>query len=373
MIQNLNAIESEIMCAKVEYNRLNRQSNFELLRIVSMFLVLVIHADYFSTVQITDEIAKTHPVSVLMRYLIETMALVSVNVFILISGYFGIKVRWRSVASFIFMVLFWRLGIMATVWIGNLIIGVGEPAHGMEVVRLMIPGYKDWFVGAYIILLFIAPMLNSYIEKSSVRQLWKFCLLYCTFQIIFCWIADVYNSEFLNGFSVLSLIGLYVIGSAIHKTKMRQGRTWRFGIYGYLVVSLVFGFIFWSINYSGRLFWSYNGLGLMIASVFLFIGFRYIKIQSKFINMVASSAFAVYLFHMHPLIRGYYWTVIMYLYDHYNTIEYIVYISLFMLAVFTFAVLVDFIRKWCWGKVLPFLERLVLMLKKTNMNIRSSA
>ena len=68
-----------------------RQSNFELLRIVAMLLVLVVHVDFFSLGVPSDADIAGNPVSSAMRYIVESLALVCVNSYILISGYFGIK------------------------------------------------------------------------------------------------------------------------------------------------------------------------------------------------------------------------------------------------------------------------------------------
>lgn len=62
----------------------SRLSNMELLRIISMILILVIHADFYSV-----------PYSVPRWFVVEG-ADAGVNCFILISGYFGIHQKWKS-------------------------------------------------------------------------------------------------------------------------------------------------------------------------------------------------------------------------------------------------------------------------------------
>ena len=41
-----------------------------------------------------------------LRMLFESLAIVCVNVFVLISGWFGIRPKWKSVTNFLFQVFF---------------------------------------------------------------------------------------------------------------------------------------------------------------------------------------------------------------------------------------------------------------------------
>jgi len=70
-----------------------RDSNMELLRIVAMLLVLVTHADFkaLSTLGIDDY--DLNATSVILRFLTESASIIAVNVFVLLTGWYGIKPR----------------------------------------------------------------------------------------------------------------------------------------------------------------------------------------------------------------------------------------------------------------------------------------
>ena len=92
-------------------NQKLRSSNIELLRIISMFLVLIVHADYFSLgaptiTEITDK-----PLSSFARILFESLSILCVNVFVFISGWFSIKPNFKRVTNFLFQCLFFLIGI----------------------------------------------------------------------------------------------------------------------------------------------------------------------------------------------------------------------------------------------------------------------
>ena len=83
-----------------------RQTNIELLRILAMFMVLVVHADFVALGEPSWTSIVGNPVVEGGRSLIEIAAKVCVNVFILISGWFGIKPSIRGFLGFTFQCLY---------------------------------------------------------------------------------------------------------------------------------------------------------------------------------------------------------------------------------------------------------------------------
>ena len=66
-----------------------RQSNYELLRILAMAMVLFLHSFHGS-----EHMSKsTFSFSIGFDYFLESLCMASVNAFVLISGYFSIK--WK--------------------------------------------------------------------------------------------------------------------------------------------------------------------------------------------------------------------------------------------------------------------------------------
>ena len=172
----LQITENEIANSKSGGESLVRQSNFELLRIVAMFLVLIIHANFYSINPPTNEEILGHPLSSMMRYVVESLALVCVNVYIIISGYFGIKLKPKSILNFIFMILFWKIIIN----IGFIIAGCSgliDNHLGIgNFLQFCIPGYDDWFVMSYLILLFLllfSMHLSKNLQQKHFGFLWQ--------------------------------------------------------------------------------------------------------------------------------------------------------------------------------------------------------
>lgn len=343
----------------------NRQSNFELLRIVAMLLVLIVHTDFYALGEPGAAEVTAHPVSSYMRYAVESLALVCVNVYVLISGYFRIKVRFRSVCNFLFMIVFWRLLMLAVLTGVHCATGAVETLTLRRALSSLIPGYHDWFVAAYLLLMTLSPMLNAYIAGVRAGTLRLFTLLFILLQLVFSWTIPVFES-FVQGYSVLSFIGLYLLGASLRGMRLSFIPTCRRGVILYvgfslLVALFVFGLKYfmgesWIVSRVSVMFMAYNGFNVLLGSVLLFVAFSRLNFTGALINRVAASSFAVYLLHQNPLVRVYYKEVCRYLFDNFGTVGYICLISAFVLTVYVIATLLDRVRLALWRVAEPHID-----------------
>lgn len=84
-----------------------RQTNIELLRIFSMLMVLVIHYNVATNGQTTHDMVITEPWKAVGIACLKSLSFICVNCFIIISGYFGIKWKWKSLWNYLFQIAFW--------------------------------------------------------------------------------------------------------------------------------------------------------------------------------------------------------------------------------------------------------------------------
>ena len=80
-----------------------RQSNFELLRIIAMFMVLILHADFGALGQPDKAEIMNFPFAATLRVILEMASIVAVNVFVLISGWFGIRHSIKGITMSLFL------------------------------------------------------------------------------------------------------------------------------------------------------------------------------------------------------------------------------------------------------------------------------
>lgn len=144
-----------------------RLSNIELLRIVAMFGVVLLHLN-FGTFGIPDKFELlTMPTAVIQRIILEGLVISTTNVFVLISGYFGIRFKVRSMLKLLFQCAFFLFGI----W--GLMMLLGKESLGMANLArcLMFTNESVWFVKAYLGMYILAPVLNCFVDNCAKNSL----------------------------------------------------------------------------------------------------------------------------------------------------------------------------------------------------------
>lgn len=322
-----------------------------------MLLVLIVHADFYSLHLPTDECIIQYPVSSWTRYTIQSLSIICVNVYIIISGYFGIKIKAKSIANFLFMIIFWRIFITLTYLIYKYYTTSIFALSLKKIILLCIPGWDDWFVCAYILLMCFAPILNDYIKNSNPKRLASFIIFFYFIQTVFSWGIPMFHI-FGNGYSTISFLGLYICGAFIHKVSLFNTKNFSFYFNLYVLISIIYAsLLFYSrfcsdtTPFNGIISraYMYNAPIVIFTSLMFFLAFSRLRLHSLIVNKIALSAFAVYLAHMHPLVRPYYARICSFLFDNFNTIPYIIFISAFILGIFLIVVLFDQLRIHLWN------------------------
>ena len=325
-----------------------RDSNIELLRIVAMFLVLLDHSGYTSINPPTNEEAFSAPMLSLARHCCQSFSSICVNVFVLISGWFGIKVKISRIVEFLFQCYF----ICFVSYFVLLAIGIASPMSMGEWVHFLVLG-DLWFVMAYLILYLMAPMLNKYIESLTQKQFMYFLLAFLMIQFLHGFVIQV--SWFDKGMSPLTLMSIYMIGRYMRLYPNRYTTMNKWGdMLIYFAVSLlgaVCTYVSVRHGAEGYRFFSYASPTIIMASVYFFLFFTKISFRSRAINWIAVSAFAVYVLNC----EGHFWSF--YLSTNHSwwlngsPQAYVINTLLFNVAVFAVAILLDKIRIIVWQQV----------------------
>lgn len=188
-----------------------RESNFELLRIIAMYLVLVVHAD-FASLGVPEWSDFTHdPTESLIKTSFEALSIGCVNLFILISGWFGIKPSAKGFLKFVFQCAYFMFGIyIILVAFGTLKLSLKGI---MECVALT---PANWFVKAYIGLYILSPLLNAFSNNATLKTQTNVVIAFFLFQTIY---GITNAAQFIDfGYSTFSFIGLYLLADLLRKT-----------------------------------------------------------------------------------------------------------------------------------------------------------
>ncbi len=330
-----------------------RNSNFELLRLVAMMLVMLVHANYLSLGNVTQAELLATPWTGFVRIVCEQLCIVSVNLFILLSGWFGIRPTIKKFASLIFQILF--IGLI-TVEICRYI-GVEVSPRSFN--DLLYFGACYWFVPAYFILFGLAPVLNSYCEHATKRQFATLLAGFFVLEMLFGWLTYDYGN-YERGYSALSFIGLYLLAQYIrrHGERLRSLKWWQ-----HLLCYLLFTAIPVAISLFGLYTKNkelgatmYCSLFVIAASVSLFLVFDKFRFESKAVNWLASSAFAIYLLHQAPGAMELYKEFFNTAYERMNGVLFIPFVIATTLIIGLASILLDKLRKVVWNGVLKVKE-----------------
>ncbi|MDE6334866.1 MAG: acyltransferase [Muribaculaceae bacterium] len=272
----------------------------ELLRIVSMLMVLAVHADgaALGLPALHGETDKASAYD-LWRLAIESIAIIGVNCFTMISGYFGIHLRWRSAASYLFQCAFYSVGIYSILM---LIFPGRLSAAGWAESWLVLSHTDLWYVPAYFGLMLLSPILNAGIKALDRRQ---YTLILTAFTLFNIWCGWWWQGSFNpTGYTLVQLIFVYVIARYIRlHVSLSSILQHRSTIAATYLLSTA-GIFASSLYMDPLLAFAYNSPFVLLSTVSLFSLFTTIRIQSGLINYAAQSAFAAYLIHKAPLIWG---------------------------------------------------------------------
>lgn len=322
-----------------------RNSNLELLRIVSMLLIIVHHYVVhggFGWETITKN-----------KIILDILSLggkLGVNCFVLITGYFMVnsKMNLKKIIKIILEVAFYSI-VIYTMFVFGGIIKFNIKSLTNAIFPITHSFY--WFATAYVILYVLSSFINQLINSITPKQHKYLCVILIA---IFCVIPTIttYDAEYSN---VSWFVTLYFIASYIRKYPNKYTEALKDNLI-YMSITLavmVFCAIEFNlltlitpeainyITYFGKI----NSFPLLILSVTMFLVFKNIKMKNnKFINIVASSTFGVYLIHDNIYMRNYLW-VKSFKNNNYAESPYlIVHLIFSVIAVFIICSIIDQIR-----------------------------
>lgn len=327
-----------------------RLSNIEFLRLLAMLYVLIVHADFGTFGAPTVDDFAVRPVGVFVQFWFECFAICCVDVFVLISGWFGIRFSLNKLWTFLFQVVFFSLGLFLLA-----VAITPEKSLTLEGVKsiFLFNGSDYWFIKAYLILMVLAPMLNAFCDYASRRELRTILIAYFIILMIYGWLEPASVHFTMNGCTALSFVGLYLLGRYLkmHRPKLTNYNRRIYAVV-YVVACLVMFFmclLFLSqgvrVTLDSRLL-NYGSPLVILSAVALLLFFSKWTFANKVVNQAAKSCLAVYLLHCNYFVFPIYkdltlkahqlgWGVVV----------------LFVLAVFVLAIMVDRLRIVMWDVI----------------------
>lgn len=263
-----------------------RDSNVELLRIILMTMILLSHLITHGKYNFPG----SNDALSIQDSTILTFTRYHVNTFIIISGFFGISLKFHKIFCFTIMIFFWTI-------MGSIIdfVVFREAAYGHIFNSLVNPFMSGWFIIQYFALMLYAPLLNKGIEVLN-NQIFTIILI-----IFLTYVYGLFPSIIsASSPQTLEFMAMYLIGRYIYRFQSRfDAFSWSKLIYisillgGILLVMVVFS----RSNYLvyNKLLSNQNPIVIMMG-IALFLSFKKLRVRRiPFLNAVASGVIAAYL------------------------------------------------------------------------------
>ena len=278
-----------------------RESNFELLRIVLMLLIIVGHL-LLNSEKLGAIGTKEYYITNIMR----SFTVFGVNGFILLSGYFGINLNYKKLIRLDIKILFYT-------WI-FFVIGIVSGIHQINIIKdilLIFPVItkRYWFITDYFVLCILSPFLNKFIQSLDREELKKLLLISgIIFYLIatFCFMINADQIVNDSGYGMINFIYLYFIGFYLkHYYKDEHSSIFYFYIYG--IISIMLFVVNWGMTKITGFYFdsliSYNTIFVLGGAISLFLAFKNLKIPTyTIINRSAAACLSIYVIHTNPTI-----------------------------------------------------------------------
>lgn len=340
-------MEKSVQSTKI----INRNTSIELLRIISMIMIMFHHFAYHGNFEWNfNEVTLPH----LWYDFILMGGKVGVDIFVLISGYFLIE-NTEKLFQPKKLLKFWGQVVFYSIM--TYLLSVMLRLNAFEIKQLIkvclpitYPGW--WFASTYFMLYLIHPFLNKLLHGLSKTE-----YQYLILMMVLCWsIIPTATTQLFESNSLLWFVTLYGIAGYVNLYGGNQKLQSKhfFSLYFMVLiitytVSTTFLFLGtkkeeWSTHAID--FFEIERLPILLMAITLFMGFVTLKMNyHKWINMIASATFGVYLIHDSSYIRYYLWTNIFKINQYQDSTFLILYSILVVFILYVSCTMIDLIRK----------------------------
>lgn len=340
-----------------EVHKTKRLANMELLRIIAMMMVVTLH--YLGKGGLLPDLFAGTDAVGYVAWIMESLSIVAVNVYVLISGYFLVNAEFKvkRIVSLLTQVLFYTILVplvcMAVGLIGK------EDITIYQIISRIFPVQMEhyWFITAYVLMYILAPILALGIKAMKQVQLKITIITLLLFLSIGKSILPVALEIDNRGYDCLWFLCVFLIAAYIrlYGLKFFDSKGKSFAAYLVLVTcifgwNLIINLIYQktgSLEYWLGYTYDYNHILNIGAAIALFYVLLHISIFdgwfARLICRISPYTLGVYLLHEELTIR-YQWPKWLGAGSIQNPVLFVLHTFCIVVLVFAIGCLVDFLR-----------------------------
>lgn len=325
-----------------------RNSNIEMLRIISMLFIVISHYTVHNGV-----VNSTLPLG-FNRIFLEIMTLGNIGsiLFVLISGYYMVesdKLKINKIFNLWFQIFCYSILIyFCFVVFGSETFTI----KGLLKSLLPITFEQYWFASAYILLYIFHPYINKMIKSLSRKEHLSLILIALSiFSVMRLITTQKYYGNELIQFFIFYIIGCYLGKYKKNIFNSNKVNGLIIAITTFILISsvIIFDLVGTKMpvfaTHSTYLF-SRTSIITILFSISLFsIFLNKEKFNNKGINLIASCTFAIYLISDNSLVRKFLWVDFFKNFNYVNSGFLVGHLVVSVLLVFIICIIIDIIRK----------------------------
>lgn len=340
-----------------------RNSNFELMRIISMLFIILYH-----TILHGHIIENTYNDGLKIIFeLLQIMTIVHVNSFVIVSGYFQYnkQFKFEKILKLLLLALFYSLLIPFVFYKLHIINSISK----LELIDIINPFNLSqyWFIKAYLILYMLSPFINiliNNIDKTTYRKMLIVMFFAVPFLSVITNNIAIFNDHY---FSLYNFVFYYCLGGYLRKYPIENSYYFKFCSKNLLRIILII--LFFLSIFSKEILYifassiknintitnfisntilntrlSYLTLLTLIQTLSYFCLFSTINFKSKIVNDIGSKVFGIYLIHENYYVRPRIYTWLKIGTSSIYSYKFVIYIFLVVIFIFVISYIIDSLR-----------------------------
>ncbi len=306
-------MENQTAISSVKQRKTARNYGIDLLRCFAMAMVVMLHTLSRSGLLTETEIPSLKYEVV---WFIEIFCYCAVNCFVIISGFVGLRSKFRLSR----ILLLWLQVVFYNVVFTVTIQAIHGDINAVDIVRDFLPVTTSayWFFTQYFVLCFLMPFINKLIVSISLRQngifvgvmilFFSVIPMLCAMPVDFLgkFESDIFFTK--RGYSVIWMAVMYILGAFI-KRLAEENILCRIKSKVLITLVICSDFLIWIIHYfcvngkksvSHYFVIAYTSPFVVISAVSMVILFSRMHFNRTFEKLIAffsAGAFSVYLIH----------------------------------------------------------------------------
>ena len=340
-----------------------RSSNFELMRIISMILIILWHVIMHGHM---IENSTNEAITIFLKFIM-SIIIIHVNSFVILMGFFQSKSSFELAKLFrlVFQVMFYVI----LMFFVSIKMGWIEKIDIALYIDNFMPSSIGfyWFIASYIIVYILSDFLNIIIERINKNEFKRILIVLFILLSIIPYITGFkfFKNDGLNFYSFifLYLVGAYIriypIDKSYYLKRMSKNGYRMFLIFIFLSMAflnfLINGFAYRIDGLNGvfsylsfkilKSEYTYFVPFVIVQSIAYFELFRTFDFKNRLINYLSSCMFGIYLFHEFPYVQTHIYNFLRIDIGGFDSYKMLLRMFLIVFVIFICGLLVEIVRK----------------------------